>query len=88
MKKSIKIPKFKNEEQERTFWAKIHLHEHLDANDFESVSFPNLKPSSRPVSLRIPAHLLVRIKEQANEINVPYQSLMKRYLAQGVLRKA
>lgn len=88
MKKQLKIPKFKNEEQERIFWAKIHLNEYFDIHDFESVSFPNLKPSSHPISFRIPDYLLVRIKEQANELNIPYQSLMKKYIAQGALHKS
>jgi len=83
----MKIPKFKNEDQEREFWEKINLADYFDASNFERVSFPNLKPTSHPVSLRIPDYLLLRIKEQANEFNVPYQSLIKRYIAQGVLGK-
>lgn len=83
----MKIPKFKNEDKEREFWAKINLADYFDASDFERVSFPNLKPSSHPISLRIPDFLLLRIKEQANELNVPYQSLIKSYIAKGVLRK-
>jgi len=87
MKKAMKIPKFKNEDQERAFWAKVNWADYFEAVDFDSVSFPNLKPSSRSVSLRIPDYLLLRIKEQANELRVPYQSLMKRYIAQGALKK-
>lgn len=52
MKKKLKIPKFKNEDQERKFWSKINLAQHFKSDDFESVSFPNLKPSSRSISLR------------------------------------
>jgi predicted DNA binding CopG/RHH family protein len=85
MKKELNIPKFKNEGAERAFWAKIDLSEYFEASDFEPVSFPNLKPSSRSISLRVPEYLLRRIKEKANELNVPYQSLMKEYLAKGVL---
>jgi len=58
----------------------------LEPSDFERVSFPNLKPTSRPISIRIPEHILVRLKEHANEINVPYQSLIKEYIAEGVVR--
>lgn len=87
MKKQFKIPKFKNEDKERKFWAKLDLSEYFEPSDFERVSFPNLKPTSRPISIRIPEYLLNRIKEKANELNVPYQSLMKEYLAQGVLGK-
>lgn len=77
MKKSIKLPAFKNEDQEREFWAKLDLSEYLEASDAKSVSFPNLKPSSKSISLRLPEFLLNRIKEKANEMDVPYQSLIK-----------
>jgi len=84
MKKQLKIPKFKNEDEERKFWSKIKLDERFSPEDFEQVSFPNLKPTSRSISLRIPEYLLYRVKEKANEINVPYQSLMKKYIQEGV----
>lgn len=87
MKKKVRIPKFKNEDRERAFWGKFDLAEHFEARDFKPVAFPDLKPSSRPVSLRVPEYLLVRLKEKANELNIPYQSLMKEYIARGVLRK-
>lgn len=87
MKKQLKVPKFKNEVAERKFWSKINLADHFKPDDFSVVSFPNLKPSSRSISLRVPEFLLMRIKEQANELHMPYQSLMKKYLADGVLQK-
>lgn len=87
MKRKIKIPKFKNEDQEREFWSKLDISDFFDSADFVSSSFPNLKPSSRSISLRVPEYILMRLKEQANEIHVPYQSLIKRYIAQGVLKK-
>ena len=80
MKKPIKLPKFKNEDEERNFWSKIDLSEYFDPEDFKPVSFPNLKPTSRPISIRLPEFLLNRLKEKANEINMPYQSLIKSYL--------
>ena len=85
MKKQLKIPKFKNEDAERDFWAKLDLSEYYEPSDFERVSFPNLKPTTRPVSIRIPEYLLNRVKEKANEINVPYQSLIKEYIKKGAL---
>lgn len=85
MKKQIKIPKFANEDEERNFWARIDLSEYFDSSDFESVSFPNLKPTSRSISIRIPEYLLNRVKEKANELNIPYQSLIKEYINKGVL---
>ena len=84
MKKPLKLPKFKNEDEEREFWAKVDLSEYFEADDFERVSFPNLKPTSKPVSIRIPEYILNRVKEQANEMNVPYQSLIKGYLKKAV----
>ncbi|PIR58704.1 MAG: hypothetical protein COU69_04040 [Candidatus Pacebacteria bacterium CG10_big_fil_rev_8_21_14_0_10_56_10] len=77
MKKQLKLPKFKNEDKERVFWAQIDLSEYFKASDFQPVSFPNLKPTSRSISIRMPEYLLDRIKEEANRINVPYQSLIK-----------
>ncbi|MCG2689989.1 BrnA antitoxin family protein [Candidatus Parcubacteria bacterium] len=85
MKKQIKIPKFKSEDKEREFWSKANLADYFEQSDFERVSFPNLKPSSRSISLRLPEFLLNRAKEKANELNVPYQSLIKGYIAQGLL---
>jgi len=77
MKKQLRVPKFKNENQERKFWSEVDLSKHFEANDFENVSFPNLKPTSRSISIRMPEYLINRIKEEANKINVPYQSLIK-----------
>lgn len=85
MKKKLKLPKFKNEEEERKFWRKVDLSKHFEPSDFERVSFPNLKPTTHPISIRIPDYLLNRVKEKANEINVPYQSLIKEYIKEGVL---
>ena len=85
MKKKLKIPKFKNEDQEAEFWSKIDLSEYLEPSDMEKVSFPNLKPTSRSISLRIPEYLLNRVKEKANETNIPYQSLIKEYIKKGAL---
>ena len=84
MKKKLVLPKFKNEDQERDFWAKIDLSEYYEPSDMVPVSFPNLKPTSHPISIRVPDYLLNRVKEKANAINVPYQSLIKKYIEEGV----
>jgi len=84
MKKPLNIPKFKNEDEERKFWYNLDLSEYYEPSDMVPVSFPNLKPTSRPVSIRIPEYLLMRLKEKANELNVPYQSLIKAYIHKGV----
>ncbi len=84
MKKKLVLPKFKNEDEEREFWWKLDLSEYYESDDLEEVSFPNLKPTTRAISIRIPEYLLNRVKEKANEINVPYQSLIKDYIKKGV----
>jgi len=84
MKKQFKVPKFKNEEEERKFWAKLDLSKYFESDDFASARFPNLKPTSRSISIRIPEYLLERVKEKANKLNIPYQSLIKQYIRKSV----
>ncbi len=87
MKKKRKIPQFKSEDAEREFWSKHDLTEFFEAKDFVRVSFPNLKPTSRAISIRLPEYLLVNLKERSNELHVPYQSLLKKYIAEGIKRE-
>lgn len=77
MKQEIKLPQFNNEDEESTFWADLDLSEHFVADDFAKVSFPNLKPTSRPISIRFPVYVLDAVKERANKMGVPYQALIK-----------
>lgn len=85
MKKLLILPKFKNEDEERVFWANINLTDYYEPSDARHVYFPNLKPSSQPISLRLPRFQLVRLKEKANFLSIPYQALIKtaidKYLA-------
>lgn len=85
MKKPLKLPKFKDENAERKFWSKIDLGDYLEPKDFKRAVFPNLKPTSTPISIRIPNYVLARLKQQANGLNIPYQTLMKQYVAHGAL---
>ena len=87
MKKNLHIPKFKNEDEERDFWANVNLSDYFEASDFQAVSFPNLKPTSKSISIRLPEYLLNRIKEKANAMDVPYQSLIKSSLQDAFLVK-
>lgn len=87
MKKQLNVPKFKNEDQEREFWTNISLMDYYEPQDAQEVSFPNLKPTSKSISIRLPEYLLNRIKEQANEMDVPYQSLIKSSLNKTFLPK-
>ncbi len=85
MKKLKKIPKFKNEDEEREFWAIHDSTEYIDwSKAIKNPIFPNLKPSTESISLRLPKYLLERIKQLANYRDVPYQSLMKIFLAERV----
>ena len=71
MKKKLKVPRFKTESRERAFWSRADLAEHFGPKDFQRVSFPNLKPTSMSISLRVPNYILVRLKERANALNIP-----------------
>ena len=84
MKKLKMIPKFRSEDEERDFWDKHDLTDYFDMSKAQPVIFPNLKFSTESISLRLPARLLARIKEIANSRDVPYQSLMKMFLAEKV----
>lgn len=84
MKKELELKKFQNEDQERDFWSDIDLAEYYEPEDFKRASFPNLKPTTRSISIRLPEFLINRAKEKANEINVPYQSLIKKYIIEGL----
>lgn len=85
MKKKFKtIPDFKTEDEEREFWATHDSTDYVDWSKAERVSFPNLKLSTETISLRLPWDLLDNIKKIANSMDVPYQSLMKVFLAERV----
>jgi len=87
MKKNNKvkpIPKFKNEDEERDFWATHDATDYFDMSKPVKLDLSKLKPTTESISLRLPAYLLARIKEIANSRDVPYQSLMKIFLAERV----
>lgn len=81
------IPKFKNEDEERAFWAEHDSSEYLNWKSAERVLFPNLKPSTRAISLRLPEPLLDALRQMANERDVPYQSLIKIFLQERIERE-
>ncbi|GJL65055.1 MAG: hypothetical protein NPIRA05_00260 [Nitrospirales bacterium] len=83
MKKKLKtIPKFKSEAEERVFWESHDSTEYLDWSQAQNVRFPNVKPSTQAISLRLPLSLLEKIKVEANRRDVPYQSLIKVWLGE------
>lgn len=84
-KRALKrIPIFKTEDEEREFWATHDSTEYVDWSKARVVRFPNLRPSSTAISVRLPDTLLTELKRLANERDVPYQSLLKVYLADRI----
>mgnify|MGYP006296070641 CR=1 FL=1 len=84
MTKLKKIPKFKNEDEEREFWANADSTEYIDWKKSEKIVFPKLKPSTKTISLRLPEFILDEIKMIANKRDVPYQSLIKIFLKERI----
>ena len=81
MSKQLKaVPKFLSEKEERAFWEKHDSADYLDWTKAQRVTLPNLKPTTKTISLRLPQHLLDSIKTAANARDVPYQSLIKVWL--------
>jgi len=77
-----KKPKFKDEDKEREFWSKHDSTDYVDWSKSKRITLPNLKPSVRKISLRLPESMLEELKLLANKRDVPYQSLMKILLAE------
>jgi predicted DNA binding CopG/RHH family protein len=83
MKRKLKaIPEFANEAEEREFWETHDSTDYVDWSTARLVRFPNLKPTTTAISLRLPLSLLETIKIQANKRDVPYQSLIKVWLSE------
>ena len=79
---SKQLPKFKNEDEERDFWAAHDSTEFINWKRAERITFLNLKPSVKKISLRLPESMLEELKLLANKRDVPYQSLLKIFLAE------
>ncbi|MBI3576461.1 BrnA antitoxin family protein [Candidatus Gottesmanbacteria bacterium] len=84
MVKLKKIPAFKNEDEEAKFWLRVDATKYLDFSRAEHWVFPNLKLTSRPITMRLPGGLINEYKQKANKMDVPYQSLMKQVLFKGL----
>ena len=84
MSKLKSIPTFKSEAEERKFWETHDSTDYVDWSKATRTRFPNLKPSTTAISLRLPVSLLEQIKIAANKRDVPYQSLIKMWLAEKV----
>lgn len=84
MKQRKRIPKFRTIAEEKTFWETHDSVDYIDWSKAKRACFPNLKPSTKTISLRIPEDLLMNIKILANKEDVPYQSMMKILLAESI----
>lgn len=84
MSKAKKTPKFKTEKQERAFWESHDSSDYVDWTQAQAMTLPALKPSTKTISLRLPETLLNSIKVEANKRDMPYQSLIKAWLAEDV----
>ena len=82
MKKKLKsIPNFKSEKEEREFWQTHNSTEYIDwSNARRGILFPNLKLTSKPITLRLPVDLIDRVKIEAHKMDIPYQALIKKMI--------
>jgi predicted DNA binding CopG/RHH family protein len=76
-----RLPRFKSEDAERKFWATHDSTDYIDWREGKRTILPNLKPTSQTISLRLPKPMLDRLKQLANKRDVPYQSLLKMFVA-------
>ena len=82
--KDKRPPKFTDEDEEREFWASHSVLDYFDPGTVRRVSLPDLKPSLKSISIRVPSDMLAQLKTLANKKDVPYQSLAKVYLARQI----
>ncbi len=82
--KKKKIPKFRNENEEREFWASHDSTDYMNWSETKEIIMPNLKPTLKTISIRLPEIMIEELKLLANKRDVPYQSLMKMFLAERV----
>lgn len=87
MQRKLKpIPKFKNEDEEREFWAVADSSLYFDWSKAKRVTFPNLKLTSRPITLRLPVSMIDRLKIESHKMDIPYQSLIKKLIFDGLAK--
>ena len=84
MRRKKAIPSFKSEDQEREFWASSDSTEYVAWDQAERIRMANLRPTTRSISIRLPELMLERLKVLANKRDVPYQSLLKMYVAEKI----
>ncbi len=88
MKQLKQIPNFKNEAEEREFWQTHDSTEYVDYSSVENWKFPNLKLTSKPITIRLPQTLIDRVKIKAHQMDVPYQTLIKQLIFDGLAKQS
>ncbi|MCL4825080.1 MAG: BrnA antitoxin family protein [Anaerolineales bacterium] len=78
------IPNCKSEKEERAFWAENDSMDYLDWKQAQRAIFPNLKPTLKSISLRLPESMIDELRQLANERDIPYQSLIKHFLRESI----
>lgn len=86
IKKLKKIPKFSNEQEEREFWQKADSTEYVAYQSLERWRFPNLRLTAKPITIRLPEVLIERVKVRAHRMDIPYQTLMKQLIYEGMAK--
>jgi len=84
MKTTKTIPTFKSDEEERVFWETHDTTEYFDTSKVKKVRFPNLKKTTKSISIRLPVDMIDELKVRANSMDVPYQSFIKMLLKDGL----
>ncbi len=84
MKREKKIPRFRTEKEERKFWASHDSSDYVDWRKARRAKFPELKPSEKSISIRMPEFLIEELKVLSNKRGIPYQSLLKQFLAERI----
>ncbi|HEV8659630.1 MAG TPA: BrnA antitoxin family protein [Thermoanaerobaculia bacterium] len=82
-----KIPKFSSEAEERAFWAREDSTDYVDWSKAAEATLPNLRPTLRTISIRLPESMIAELKRLANKRDVPYQSLLKVFLAERLAKE-
>lgn len=88
MKQLKTIPHFKSETDEREFWQTHDSTKYVDYSSVKNVKFPNLKLTSKPITIRLPQSLIERVKIKANKMDVPYQALIKKLIFEGIAKQS
>ena len=84
MQKLKELPTFKNEADESAFWDENDITDYFDTSKVKSARFPNLKKTTKSISLRLPVDMIEELKVKANAMDVPYQSLIKMFLSDAL----